>query len=218
MDLPKWPRVKIVGDRIDPNKAKELILRSDQFLTSLGMHYSGGNDHNLVERYRRLVGLFGEELESESQAYEVLTAYRRACVSTQYIHNDWASCSYIEGPYGWVSPRGEIAFDKNVGKWPSLEEIVGDLTTIAAHIDFKAYVTDGEYCEDSRVVAAYEASNGIVTRVSCDLAFPSRETILTNLDTRQERGIPLSWIDEAAKTARDWIATNHPQYPLHKPI
>lgn len=140
--------------------------------------------------------------------YKIADAFKKTCITTQYVRNDWSSCCYIEGPCGWVSPGGILHYDRNVGKWPSYDEIVEDLVTIAQHVDFfTAYLFDCEYSESGKVVASFRAHNKYVVACHDRPEIAPRESDFMGR-MRGEQGLPKAWVEEFCKAAREWIAKN----------
>ena len=64
-------------------------------------------------------------------------------VSVTYFLNHWISCAYIGGPYGWISPEGEIGGLLYGGKYGvETEELEEDLKKVATEwpsLDFTVY-------------------------------------------------------------------------------
>ena len=171
--LPKWPQLIVTGKPITVDQAKDIISKTDTFLTGLSP-YSGGNDRQWLKWACEVLGydklfelenhMFRMNAHENSSSYNHTVTYfdlikdlseKLGYISTNYVHNSWASSSYVYGPHGWVSPRGQICHVDNVGKWPSVEEVYNDFITIATafpYLNLTATLHDGESCEDSRPV------------------------------------------------------------------
>lgn len=153
--LPKWPQMLTTGAPVTADQAREIIRRTDRFL----VEGHGGNDvdwgRKMAKRLR--VPYFHDWLNSK--AVEDLHAYWAmadrwrvawGAVRTQYVRNCWLSSSYI---HGWCWPDGTIVFTGNVGKWPSVGDVLDDWRMLAEAFPFltlAATLMGGEDCEDNR--------------------------------------------------------------------
>lgn len=129
----KWPRVVLIGPRVSETRALQYIARTDCTLRWPGY---AGNDHAFRERVCELLGY---KAASEEQLAEMRH------VSLGHLQSDWIACSYIHGPHGPVHPNGTVHMEKNFGKWPSVEEIEGELATVAREfpwLEFNLYLWD----------------------------------------------------------------------------
>lgn len=130
--LPKWPQMRVWGPSITPEQAREIIIRTDQFWRGYG-----GNDHDFQRRLCDAVGFpymdYGDRNMDWRAASDGQERFRESIgyVSTEYVHNGWISNAFIFGPSGWCHPDGTIHFVHNVGKWPSVREIMDDWAVIA---------------------------------------------------------------------------------------
>ena len=217
VNLPKWPQLKIVGDYITIDQAKEIILRTDDFFADCS-EYTGGNVREWNEAARKV--LFGEKVldlyeKSEwPEKHKITVAINNAVnhLETSYVHNTWASSCYVGGPYGWCSPEGEIFYRDNVGKWPSAGSILADLTTIAHTFPFvrlTATLMSGESCEDdTKPVISFEVADGKVSvyKEPVDLEVGKKdiaEDFMAKMnDPRRELGLQDEWIYEYGEKIR----------------
>lgn len=173
LGLPKWPQLMIVGDNVTEEQAADIIFRTETFLTD-SHEWSGGNNKAFNERYRRESGLeeitniAGKDWCFSADAERHLRA-RIGFVDLEYIHNTWASSSFIGGPYGFCSPDGAIFYSDNIGKYPSVEAVYNDLCAIAKafpYLNFKASLYShegGEEVDDRKVIVSFVVSCGDVT-------------------------------------------------------
>lgn len=166
--LPKWPQCLITGELVTEDQAFEIIRRTDHFLT----RGRGGNDHEgdmaLAARLRlphfegfgavRLDKIDWDQRERWRAAWKI--------VDTEYISNSWISNASIFGPHGWCSPGGFIGYAYNVGKWPSVEDILKDLATLASAFPFLrmgATLMDREASEENpEKLVSFEVVHGVV--------------------------------------------------------
>lgn len=210
--LPKWPQMKVSGRPVTVEQAKEIIRRTDSFFTN--GYYS--NDRDFVKSVCRAVGLpnwaevnIHEQVDFEKwyNAWEPVT--------TNYVCNSWVSSSFIFGPNGWCHPDGTIEYVHNIGKWPTVQEVLDDwtkLVTTFPFIELDCVLMSGESLNnDNRPVVGFIVSNGAVEVVAGDdprlfavYAEPSDRqgdlhdalSALMEPGFRRECGIPLEWIEE----------------------
>ena len=147
--LPKWPQMRVIGKPVTVEQAKEIIFRTDSFLTE-SSQYAGGNNHRFNEEYRKESGL--ASLDQSDWDADSTIREKLGVLSTNYVSNSWTSCAFIYGAHGWCHPNGNIFYEDNVGKWPSYEELLADWTALAEafpFLDLHAMFMSGEGCEDS---------------------------------------------------------------------
>lgn len=216
-DLPKWPQMIVTGSPVLQSQAEDIIFRTDSFLTSLSPH-EGGNNDKFNKYYREISGI--EELhlrvkEDFDNYWEVSTKLQEELnfVETQYVHNDWASCCYIFGPHGWCSPKGEITYVDNVGKWPEPEELLKDWQTLATAFPYiNLYVTlmNGEYSEERiEPVFNLKVNNGEVSAEKGDLTvhnnnYKNRDFNQLTFD-QNELGLSTDFVISCAEKVKEGI-------------
>lgn len=142
IDLPKWPQCIIYGEQVSEKTALEVIRRTDGFF-SLGYD---GNDRDFIKKAQEAVKMPVDEIyvdfQEEDQAkinaglnkyFGALEDWREkwGCVKLEYLHNAWISTAWVGGPNGWMRPDGRIAYANNIGKWPEVKEVWGELKKIA---------------------------------------------------------------------------------------
>lgn len=222
--LPKWPQMIVTGKPVTVEQAKEIIFRTDRFMTDAS-EYSGGNARDFNAAYRTKAGLdllmeertypeghkyMSTDWEKQERLYE-----KAGFISTGYVHNDWASCAFIFGPHGWCHPNGTIAFADNVGKWPSIEEVYQDWAAIAhafPFLDINVTLMSGESCEDdTEPVINFRVLDGEVTVREPDLSVheggrPAERDIEEAIKwigmSGGELGLPRQWYDDYAVRVR----------------
>jgi hypothetical protein len=138
--LPKWPQMIVTGSRLREDLALEVIRRTDSWFVS----GSGCNDHDGDRRLARRFRMphYHDRSWRAPDGYDWRAHYDReqrwkeawGAVETQYVHNHWIGSSFIHGPHGWCHPDGQIYYIDNVGKWPSIEDILADWRTPRASI------------------------------------------------------------------------------------
>jgi hypothetical protein len=244
--LPKWPQMLVAGDSVTVEQAKEIIFATDTSLTSSWM---GGNDRHFEDVFNHMTGyekfkndyvdrsnMTEEEKEKDIelsrakwQAWDAFTQ-KANFLSTQYVHNSWASCAYIYGPHGWCHPDGKIAFTDNVGKWPSVEDVANDWKAIATRWPFlNVWVTlmSAEQCEDhARPVVTMRVSNGTVeyyegttepikgVKPRTDFELGLHLGMIGSGRYNREHGLPDEWIEEFAEKIRPLVDEVAAEYKL----
>lgn len=228
ISLPKWPQMLVSGKPVTPEQAKAIILRTDHFLTD-PCPYAGGNSHEFNEAYRKQAGL--TQLQTLVKRSDGST-YTSVCwdthsqlkdklgvLRTTYVSNSWASCSFIGGPHGWCSPEGKIFYSDNVGKWPSVDEVLKDWQTIATafpYLDLNVTLMGGESCESDVVpLVNIRVVNGQATLGPGDDSVhggrPAADSFLEHFESLMrgevsELGLPYKWYDDYAHEVRAAIA------------
>lgn len=152
--LPKWPQFLLSGCAISKECALEIIRRTD---TYFDYPEHAGNNHEFA---KRAIELFRYPQREEGAKPETFTDHYKRCeawraawglVHTSYVHNSWIACSFIGGPHGWCHPTGRLHFVHNLGKYPSVGDVLEDLRTIAEHfpiLHMDAVLMDKESSED----------------------------------------------------------------------
>ena len=206
--LPKWSQMVVTGRSVTVEQAKNIIFRTDSFLTDSNK-YSGGNNKRFNDSYREKAGL--NMFITAEDSFRTSEYLRKSIgfIETQYVTNDWASSAFVFGPHGWCSPSGVIAFNDNIGKNPRIEEVYADWVIIAKafpFIDATVTLMSGESCEeDTDPVINFRVLDGNVTICRPSLrghnwgALPERKNIPSGFGSLEsEIGLPSTWYDEYA--------------------
>lgn len=156
--LPKWPQMYTTGKPVTSEQAMEIIRRTDTFFI-----WGGGNNHEYNRWVRQTLGMPPDTFDrdwsktptelarAQAQAWYAKLHGPWGYLRPSYVHNSWMSSSFIGGPYGWCHPDGHIGYIDNVGKWPSVEDIVKDWEMLASAFPFlevAATLYNGESCEE----------------------------------------------------------------------
>ena len=180
--------------QVTEEQAAEIIRRTDAFFCKL----YNGNNHEFNRKLYRLAKLpvKWDELEKDdsccdmdirymigkdwSEQYQVLETWKKqwGCLNLHFLCNDWISCSYVGGPYGWISPNGEVGGIFDIGKYPSVGAVEEDLKKIAEafpFLEFTIYMVDEIYEETIDVDAEWEVKNGTVTLINEDFSVSDLE-------------------------------------------
>lgn len=229
LDLPKWPQLIIIGDKVSEDQAKEIIYRTDAFLHDIDGF--GGNDrefrkayseHSNLSSFKTPANVDGREFERYH--WDAYYKYKEKVgfLDLEYVYNRFAASSFIYGPAGFCHPDGKIYFSHNVGKWPSVEDVYNDFVKIAQAFPFlnmQAALYSGEEWHDDEdgvkeFVVGFKISNGHVEMTFEDLNLHEKlipydtnkamEHIFSS-DYSGERGLPRLWYSEFAKRSRSII-------------
>ena len=216
--LPKWPQMIVTGEPVTVEQAKDIIFRTDRFLTDAS-EYSGGNARDFNDDYRERAGL-NEIRETFPKTWWDMVPHAAGYIDTQYVRNDWGSCAFVFGPHGWCHPDGTIMFADNVGKWPSVEDVLHDWTLLADAFPFlNLHVTlmSGESMdEDTTPVVNIRVQSGTASVCEPDLSvhsapISSRSVYALNrwsmAPEERELGLLDSWYDEYAEKVRAVVDT-----------
>lgn len=209
--LPKWPQMLTVGKRVECEQAKEVIRRTDRFFTS---PEHAGHDQEFREWAIAELGMPVIGKKDTWDEYDRVLAKRDrwlgswGFVDTCYVHNDWIACSYIHGPHGWMHPNGRILFVDNVGKWPSVKEVLADWKELAQafpFVELDSVLMDREYGEDGRQpVVGFHVEGGKVEMFDPD---GERDLVASMMQTGDmfeanrpflpgSQGVPRTWITD----------------------
>lgn len=243
--LPKWPGVFVTGKSVTPDQAKDIIFRTDTSIHRPSEYMGGNDHRFRAhcarvfgwQPYLDLQKLYFDAfhdkeaggVERRQKIFDKLEANgfpniwsvgeawaeEMGIVCTEYVYNSWLSSSYIGGPTGWVSPKGEVSVEgHNYGKWPSVEDIVEEWKRLQAafpYIDLVCTLHSGEACEDdARPVCTIVVRDGAVKVCEPDLSLHDREapektsilddlTFIQNLTSgnyNHEHGWPPAWVGE----------------------
>lgn len=241
--LSKWPQMLVTGKSVSVEQAKDIILHTDyQLIGSIGSEWMG-NDHSFAKMFREITG-FNTLVPIENRfnpmhdTSDVWTRERRFdlrdavrdveskldFVTTQYVHNSWVACSFINGPHGWCHPDGKIQYIDNVGKWPTVEDILDDWKKISTRwnfLDIWATLMSGEESEDDVTPLVTFHINGDEIKIYSGITSPHselstirREWDFTNIfNNRRELGVPMAWIEEYATRSKAIVKEVMGKYP-----
>lgn len=210
--LPKWPQMVVWGVPVTDEQAKDIILRTDSFLTDI-CQYGGGNNKRWGAWARTELG-FKHLSDDESHGHWRLQSLIQeklrthiGFVETEYVHNVWAACAFIYGPHGWCHPNGTIWYEDNVGKDPCARVIFEDWQALAnafPFLDLTVTLFNGESAEDDTApVVSFRVQGGHVALLA-DVATPGprpvpqrdERALLRQLVTNpsREQGLDDQWI------------------------
>jgi hypothetical protein len=119
----------------------------------------------------------------------------------EYLGNQLFASCYIGGPHGWCDLKGNIfQSDKNVGKWPSVGEVLEDWAKIAERLPFlslRAQLFNYEAGEDTledrprEAVVEYVVKDGGVTLryPGEEITYKSRNVVEEFIQDVSQRGL-----------------------------
>lgn len=214
--LPKWPQMLVWGERINPSLALEIIRRTEMFFLGLG-----GNDHEYNDRWWKRFHYpqykdFSGQPEQYKKHREARSNWIRewGYLDAEYIYNAWISTSFIFGPHGWCWPDGTIAFDGNVGKWPTGHELYAEWKAVAEAfpaLNMTVVFMDDERDADIRnpimafringgkVEVVDPLEKGFVVRIPAVSIEHTMTTPTCVGDNSQEHGLPEDVLEQWAK-------------------
>jgi hypothetical protein len=216
--LPKWPQMLVTGKSVTIEQAKEIIFKTDYFLTDAS-EYAGGNNREFNKNYRKMSKLdtliikSGDHNRTDWQALDNIRA-NLGILRLGYVTNDWASCCFIGGPHGWCHPNGKIFYEDNIGKWPSISEVYLEWQEIAQKfpfLDLTVTLVNNDD-EESFPVINIRVINGAVTLGKPDLSehgvtqYTQGERQFFN-PFKNEQGLPSEWIEEYAARVKKAVTT-----------
>lgn len=169
--LPKWPRVRVTGERVSAEQASEIVRRTDVFLVTGHGRWHGDRRWEewaagLLAMPRTWAVLHGADTE------------RRLCVvrpggpqdawlaewgavGTRYVYNDWLVGAY-GARRGWCHPSGEIGFDGEVAKkWPTAAEFLDEWRALASTFPFLSVGATLWNRDESRPLVGVVARDGL---------------------------------------------------------
>jgi hypothetical protein len=181
--LPKWPQMRVWGEDVTVEQAKEIIFRTDSFFRTSSQDMGNDCRPNWADWARVQIGLASPDISrlTHAERYDMDHEVSQAlgAITTYYVRNSWADSSYVYGAYGWCSPEGKIFYCDNVGKWPSANEILEEWEQLAAAFPFvkaAVVVMSAEHCEASEPVFAIKIEGGAANAVTAD------EVVMPDLD------------------------------------
>jgi hypothetical protein len=196
--LPKWPSCVVVGENVTEEQGLEICLRTSSL-------YISCNDNEWTKSVTNLLGIKvdGYFLDLDS-VEEVESKY--GILRLEYLDTDRIASSYIDGPNGWCDWNGNIGLtNKNIGKWPSTEEVLEEWKLIAKTFPFltlSCQLYDKEHCEeDGKPLIQYDVKNGEVNWFipSAPLIenIPELPFVSIFSEERNERGCTLEQLKKA---------------------
>jgi hypothetical protein len=147
--LIKWPALIVMGKKVTPEQAMEILIRTDSWWFS-------GNDHHLEKQLKEIAGLYldKDNCEDWRTAHDLDQVVKEAhgVLDLEYLTNARIVSSWVGGPHGWCDWNGNIFCNNyNIGKWPSVKEVYEEWEKIAAafpYLDLRCQLMNCETSED----------------------------------------------------------------------
>jgi hypothetical protein len=215
--LPKWPALLVQGEKVTPEQAKEILIRTDSFSFSSNDEAFSSELNNIVYGVKGKSWSLTENLQKKfgfdwSQACNYTEEKRTEVgnLDLQYLYNSRIVSSWIGGPKGWCDWDGNIQTSNyNIGKWPSIEEVYDEWDVIARAFPFlklRAQLMNCEACEtdavDPKPVVEFIVKNGRVTMIEPESQLLEMKEIDFKgrfLNPLAERGCTIAQFKEAYK-------------------
>lgn len=162
--LPKWPALTVVGEKVTPEQAMRVIIRTN------GGFLFMSNDKAFVRDLYEVLGLEADEL-GYPQDYTALGAAQeryQTISPLEFLCNRQIVSAFIGGPHGWCNWNGDIFCNTfNIGKYPDAETVLDEWAAIAEAFPFlalKSQLLTGETSEPGIIpVVEYRVVHGKVT-------------------------------------------------------
>lgn len=238
IELPKWPALLVAGDKVTVKQAAEILLKTQ--LNFPDVSY-GTNDRAFTAGCRAIFGIPEEPTYPKDGSDKVQKKYHAArnaifdgvtalraelgILSLRYLQNSQIFSNWIGGPHGWCSWDGRIqACNYNIGKWPSVDEVLADWEEIAAAFPFlklKCQLCNHEagYLSYDRIngpVVLFEVSRG---KVTVQPQTPGKDLYITSSESCSSRllGSELgSTLAELKSKIELVYGKKHPMYTAQK--
>jgi len=198
IELEKWTRMVVIGETITTDQAAEIILRTSglMFIT---------NDKDWERQLYEKVGLGGNEENMWKQvkyAKDLL-----GVLDLEYLVNRQIASSSICGPNGWCHWNGSIYADYNIGKWPTVSEVLREWKLISSEWPFLQLRCQLFNEEDVQV--EFVINNGNVALKcpleklqTCEDDIRDLGDLLSHLMTFNERGCTIEQFTHAINLAQ----------------
>jgi len=195
--LGKWPRLVVAGDRVTPEQADEIIIRTTD------LHGLWSNDQEWNRRVHGVLGVREDDLDDAERVNGEL-----GYLGLRYLDNHRISSCWIGGPHGWCDWDGTVGCSSfNVGKWPECDEVEEDLKRIAGafpYLSMTVQLLPNEGADGEPVAAQWRVESGGVERVEAglrliDLLEPEMFKVLLR---GGERGVGLRRLRRAVARVR----------------
>lgn len=158
-ELPKWPRLIVLGTKVTEEQAMEIIIRTDS-------GYLSSNDKQFCKSLCHAMDVAWEDYHPN---YDDMEKFRKKfkVLQLEYMTNDQLTSSYIGGPHGWCQWNGALmTYSYNVGKWPNVAGILNEWNRIAdafPFLELKSQLFDKEACEEGSVpLVEFHVTGGVV--------------------------------------------------------
>ncbi|QDJ96288.1 hypothetical protein Xoosp13_101 [Xanthomonas phage Xoo-sp13] len=156
----KWPAMLVTGDKVTPEQARDIIFRTNG-------SYISTNDRDFEAKVMEYLGIPKGEY-GYYNGYDKLREKFQS-LSLHYLNNDRISSCWVGGFHGWMNWDGTVFSNNyNIGKWPSVEEVLEDWAAIAQafpYLNLRCQLLNHESSEDieePKVTVEYVVKDGTV--------------------------------------------------------
>lgn len=163
--LPKWPEMRVIGNKVSKKQAADIIMRTD-----FSFFYPSTNDEEWLRIFYDIIGV--GQVEDDDIYKAIYSVAKRIgwLEGIEYIRPSRIMSNYIRGPRGWIDWDGNIDYGThNIGKWPSCEDVFKDWEIVAnafPYLNLRCQLFDKEGCEDGEeAVIEYIVREGKVEAV-----------------------------------------------------
>lgn len=128
----KWPGLWIEGDKVTKEQAEEIILRTTNW-------YLSSNNKKYIEDVYKFIGIYSAGNNFTPIDFNKLEKFskKNKVLQLNYLENTQIASRLIGGPHGWCDWNGNIGCKTyNIGKWPSIEEVIEEAKIIAEAFPF----------------------------------------------------------------------------------
>lgn len=159
IDPGKWPHLIVVGQPVTEAQADEILIRT------CVLYYLHCNDHEWDHIVARIVFKNERAAETDFPFQQVRDRVEELGVlNLQYLKTYRIASSWIGGPRGWCDWDGRIGSAYNIGKDPSVEEVGGEWSEIAAafpYLDLTAQLVSED--GTGRLCGQWRVKDGVAT-------------------------------------------------------
>jgi len=224
--LPKWSGLLVLGEPVSPERAAEILVRTDalQFWSNdrefdadlneivYGLRVSGNRF------YEAALKTWGEM--NLGQMWERLDRIDRELgqVELNYLRNARIVSTWVGGPHGWCNWDGTVrAANYNIGKKPTVREVYDDWVSIARtfpDLKLRSQLLAGGDIAGALPVVEFVVDSGRVEMVEpvCRLMDPEPIDFMPFDDPLRERGCTLEqfrWAHDLVRSKLGRRSTNN---------
>jgi hypothetical protein len=149
----------VTGRSVSPEQADEILVRTA--IWALMCSNDKSWERIIAEVAGISVGEYGYYDSESLRRFE----QRHGVLDLRYLYNERIACAWINGPKGWCDWDGEIGCSTwNIGKWPTVEAVTDDWTTIAEAFPFLTLTAQlvPEEGEAAAPAVEWSVSDGLV--------------------------------------------------------
>ena len=195
-----WTRMVVVGEKVSEDQAKNIILRTERFLTD---PYFENPDRRL-DRYYKNKSQLGRVDTYYNKRFQAHMKNKLGTLDTLYVNNCW-STNEVDRLGGWCHMDGNIHYDGVIGIWAAACDILEDWEQIAEAFPYLV-LTAVLYDDEDKPQIKIDLRDGEV-RVSLQ-----PEDINCNLKM-EEDGLNIEWVDGFAEVVSEAVSEYEIMFP-----